>query len=534
MKEILTDDVGKTLFLLGNEAIARGALEAGLDLAASYPGTPSSEIGNTLADISREAGFYFEYSTNEKVATEVAIAAAVSGLRTMTFMKHVGLNVAADPFMTSAYTGVKGGFVLVTADDPSCHSSQNEQDNRHYARLANIPVFEPSTPDEARGMTRTAFDTSEELELPIMLRTTTRVSHMRGPVNTFNLGKRRGKGRFIKDLSRFITMPPVARKRHAWQLEQMEKAEAMAEGSEFNRTLDLGGSETGFVGSGAAVNYGLDVIKSAGIKCRMLKLGMSHPVPSELCRTFMESVDKVVVLEELEPFLETRLRSIAYENGIDVEIIGKLTGHFSRLHEYTPDTIKNGLGGLLGIEFPDNSLSPRSIPIPGRPPVLCPGCPHRHVYYAVKKVLKDNFDDAIFATDIGCYTLGIQPPLNAADFLLCMGSSVDAAGGFSQATDQTIMAFIGDSTFFHSGIHGLISAVYNGHRFVCTILDNRTTAMTGHQPNPGMGVDGMGNEAPEISIDKLVEACGVGHVRNVDPNDLSATIIAYNEALAHE
>jgi indolepyruvate ferredoxin oxidoreductase alpha subunit len=427
MREILTKEAGERLFLLGNEAIVRGALEAGLDLAASYPGTPASEIGNTLAEICGELDIYFEYSTNEKVAAEVAIAVSTCGLRTMTFMKHVGLNVAADPFMTSAYTGVKGGFVLVTADDPSCHSSQNEQDNRYYARLANIPVFEPSTPEEAKEMTKAAFGLSEELELPIMLRTTTRVSHMRGIVTAGPLGKGRKKGRFEKDLSRFITMPPVARKRHAVLLEQMEKAEAIADGSEFNYVLDLGGAETGIVASGAAFNYGLDIVKDSGTKCRFLKLGMTHPLPTRLCKDFIESVQKVIVLEELEPFVETHLRSIAYGFKLDVGIYGKLTNHFSRLHEYTPDTVKAGLGGILGMDFPDNSLKPKPIPIPARPPTLCPGCPHRHTYYAVKKALKGKFDDAVFATDIGCYTLGIEPPLNAADFLLCMGSSVEAA-----------------------------------------------------------------------------------------------------------
>jgi indolepyruvate ferredoxin oxidoreductase alpha subunit len=534
MSDIVTDEKGKSLFLLGNEAIVRGALEAGVDLATAYPGTPSSEIGNTFADICGGLNIYFEYSTNEKVATEVAIATSASGLRAMTIMKSVGLNVAADPLMTAAYTGVKGGFILVTADDPSCHSSQNEQDNRYYAQLAGIPMFEPSSPEEAREMTKRAFEISEELELPVLLRTTTRISHMRGPVTTGPLGERRRSGRFGKDLNRFITMPQVARERHGVLIRQMEKAEAISEKVEYNRELDLGGTEVGIVTSGASFNYAIDIIKEFGIKGKILKLGMTHPVPREMCSDFMKSVEKVVVLEELEPFLETHLRSIGYENNLDVDIFGKLTGHFSRLNEYSPDTVKRGLGQVMGLEFLDRALQSRAIPIPDRPPTLCPGCGHRHAYYAVKKALKDRFDEAIFSTDIGCYTLGVQPPLKAADFLLCMGSSVDAAGGFSKATDQYILAFIGDSTFFHCGIHGLINAVYNKHRFVCTILDNRTTAMTGHQPNPGMGVDGEGNPSPEISIEELVKACGVDFIRIVDPNDLSETVKAYEEALAHE
>ncbi len=531
---VLDKEVGKKLFLLGNEAIVRGALEGGLDIAAAYPGTPSSEIGNTFHAMGKDSGVYFEYSTNEKVAMEVVAAASACNVRAMTFMKHVGLNVAADAYMTIAYTGVRGGLVIVSADDPSCHSSQNEQDNRYYAKLANIPMLEPSSPEEAKEMTRQAFDISEELELPILLRTTTRINHMRGPVTLGELKKGKGKGYFDKDPNRFITIPVNARREHAWLLERMDKAAEMAESSEFNKEFDLGGNEVGIIASGAGFNYAIDVVKEMGIKGKILKLGMSNPLPPGKCLDFMKSVEKVIIVEELEPILETQLRALVQKKGLDIEILGKATGHFSKLYEYSPDTIKDGLGKALGIEVEKNGLAPREIPLPNRPPTLCPGCPHRHTYYAVKKALGPQFKEAIFSTDIGCYTLGIQPPLQTADFLLCMGSSVGTAGGFSKGTDQPVLAFLGDSTFFHSGIHGLINAVYNKHRFVYTIMDNRTTAMTGHQPNPGMGIDGQGEVTEEISIYEIVKGCGVEFIKVVDPNDLEETARAYKEALAYD
>jgi len=534
MKEILTDEKGKALFLLGNEAIVRGSLEAGLDFAASYPGTPSSEIGNTFNAICNDAGVYFEYSTNEKVAMEVAGAASACGLRAMTFMKHVGLNVAADAFMTLAYTGVRGGFMIISADDPGCHSSQNEQDNRYYSLLAGVPMFEPASTEEAKEMTRKGFDLSEELELPILLRTTTRLNHMRGPVTSRELGAQRGKGYFDKDPARFVTVPSHARKRHVILLQQLEKAAAISEQSEFNRIIDLDGSEYGIVTSGVAFNYVIDLMREAGIKCQILKLGMTNPIPEKKCIEFIKSVDRLVIVEEGEPFLEDKMTALAKDAKPSIPIYGKRSGHFSKLGEYSPDVVKESFSKITGNDLVPASVPELTVPLPNRPPSLCPGCPHRSAYFAVKKALKGRFKEAIFSTDIGCYTLGIQNPLNVADFLLCMGSSVDAAGGFSKATDQPVLAFLGDSTFFHSGIHGLVNAVYNRHKFVYTILDNRTTAMTGHQPNPGMGVDGRGNPSPDISIEEIVKGCGVDFVRTVDPSHLKATQKAYEDALEHD
>jgi indolepyruvate ferredoxin oxidoreductase alpha subunit len=532
MDPLLDKAGGKVLFLLGNEAIARGALEGGIGVAATYPGTPSSEIGNTLARIAREAGIYFEFSTNEKVALEVAAAASACGLRAFTFMKHVGLNVAADPYMTVAYTGVRGGFIILTADDPSCHSSQNEQDNRYFGLLANVPVLEPSNPQEALEMTREGFALSERFELPLLMRTVTRVNHMRAPVTLGSLPQPKTKGKFDKDPGRFVVLPSTARKRHAVLLQQMAKVAEFSETCPWNRVEECnGGGKLGIVAAGAGYNYVAEVVKTQGIAAKILKLGLSHPLPARKCAEFLASIDTLVVVEELEPIMEIQLTAMAKEANPKLRIIGKASGHFSRLNEYDMDVVKEALGKVLGKSMAGACLEPKPLQLPSRPPVLCPGCPHRSTYHAVRRAFKGK--EVIHSTDIGCYTLGIQPPMSAADFLLCMGSSVDAACGFSKGTDQPVLAFLGDSTFFHSGIHGLINAVYNKHRFIYTILDNRTTAMTGHQPNPGMGKTAMGDDAPEADIQAIVKACGVKFVRVVDPSDIKGTTQAYVEAARH-
>ncbi|MBI5000321.1 MAG: indolepyruvate ferredoxin oxidoreductase subunit alpha [Euryarchaeota archaeon] len=532
MDRILSRDEGKKLFLLGNEGIARGALEAGIGLAATYPGTPSSEIGNVLSRIAKDAGIYFEFSVNEKVAVEVAAAASACGVRSLTFMKHVGLNVAADPFMTIAYTGVRGGFVLVSADDPSCHSSQNEQDNRYYGQISGAPIIEPSTPQECKDMTRIGFDLSEKFELPFILRTTTRVSHMRAPVSIGPLRGPKAEGRFEKDPERFVVLPAHARKRHAVLLEQLAKLQEFSEKSELNRFEGSRDSKLGVLTAGAAYNYTAEVIHASGLGHRLLKLGLPHPFPAKLVREFIEPLDTLIVSEELEPIMETQALALAKDANPKLKVIGKGSGHFPRLYEYSPDTMASALDKALGTKLAKPVATPKEMKLPNRPPVLCPGCPHRSTYYAARKAL--NKRDSVYSTDIGCYTLGIQPPMLAADFLLCMGSSVDAACGFSKATDQLILAFIGDSTFFHSGIHGMINAVYNGDRFVYTILDNRTTAMTGHQPNPGMGVNGMGEPSPEADIEGIAKACGVKWLRTIDPSETKDAIEAYKEALDYQ
>ena len=516
---------GEKLLLLGNEAIVRGALEGGLRVGAAYPGTPSSEIGNLLFQLQRELpGLYFEFATNEKVAMEVAAAAAASGLRSLTCMKHVGLNVAADALMTLAYIGVKAGMVIVTADDPSCHSSQNEQDNRYYAKFSGLPMLEPATPEEARQMTAYAFELSERLELPVILRTTTRVSHARAVVEVGELAPYEGevKGRFEKDPRRWVPVPAVARVRHQVLLEKMREALVLSDGSHWNRRLGRG--KNGIIVSGVAVNYVLDALDDLGLndQVSVLVLGFTHPCPTGLIADFLKDCETVLVVEELEPFLEEAARVVAQERNIPVTILGKASGHLPRFFEFHPGQVKAALARAFGIPYsppaePDLSWVPE---LPPRPPTLCPGCPHRETYLVVKEVLEElgELSRAVFPTDIGCYTLGLLPPIQMADYLICMGSSVGSAGGFSVATDQRIVSFIGDSTFFHAGLSPLASAVYNRHRFTLVIMDNETTAMTGHQPVPSQELRPPELEdRPRVDLEAVVKALGVSRVVTINP-----------------
>lgn len=520
MEKLLADS-GRIL-LLGNEAIARGLIEAGCGVAATYPGTPSSEIGGVLDDVADKVGMYFEYSVNEIVAMEVAAAAAVSGVRSFAFMKHVGLNVASDAFMTLSYVGVRAGMVILTADDPSIHSSQSEQDNRYYAKFGLVPMLEPTTPAECKDMIIEAFKLSEKLHSPVLVRTTTRVNHARGAVNLSRPKKMQKKGVFEKDPAHLVTVPANARRDRIDQLERIKKAQELSEISPLNYIT--GSGSDGIITSGVSYTYAAEYIENAEI----LKLGFSYPLPEEKVKKFLQRKSRVVVIEELEPVIEDEVRRIAQQNGIRTEIIGKRTGHLPRAYEYTPDTLK-ALSGILKIKEGAQPLS-SEIKLPSRPPVLCAGCPHRSTFYATKKAVGK--EGAIYCTDIGCYTLGVQPPMNCADVTLCMGSSIGTAGGFSEATDQKAVAFIGDSTFFHGGIPGLINAGYNKHNnLVLIILDNRTTAMTGHQPNPGTGRDYGGIESPPLKIEPLVRACGIEFVKTVDPYDLVAIEQAVREAL---
>ena len=536
MMEILEDKVGKQILLLGNEAITRGALEAGIDVATTYPGTPSSEIADTFSRIAQQAtkqqqdpGFFFEYSVNEKVALEIAAAASFCGLRALTCMKHVGLNVASDAFMTYLYVGCRGGHVIVSADDPYCHSSQNEQDNRYFALFGSAPMLEPTTPHEAKEMTRVGFDISEELELPLLLRTTTRLNHARGPVLLNELKKPKRKGQFKKD-PLLVTVPATARAKHPVLLERMEQAEKLSEKSPFNRMINIGKpKDIGIVSSGVAFDYVKETAEDLHLNIRVLKLGMTHPLPRNLCEKFLKSCKTIIVVEELEPILEQQFKVMAYETNCDVEIFGKTTGHFSRLYEYNPDIVADVFSKFFNVKNPYPQPKPATLKLPSRPPSLCPGCPHRATYYAVKKAVPK---DTIYPTDIGCYTLGKSPPLEVADVLLCMGSNAGTACGFAVSTDQKIVSFMGDSTFFHSGIPPIIDAVHHNHDVVITILDNRTTAMTGHQPHPGTDVDGMGRPATRINVEDVVKGLGVKHIEIVDPNKIKETTEAFQRSLA--
>lgn len=532
MHKLLNEHPGQKLLLLGNEAIVRGAIEAGVAFATTYPGTPSSEISLNFFQIMQESDLYFEYSTNEKVALEVSSAAANSGLRTMCVMKHVGLNVAADVLMTLAYVGVKGGLVIISADDPYMFSSQNEQDNRYYGKLSGLPIVEPSSVEEAKDMVAYAFDLSEELQEPVIFRTTTRLNHSTAPVVLGKIKQRITKGDFKKDPFNYVTVPAVSRKLHVRLLERINKAEKISVNSKYN--FITGDGTGGIVCNGVSYNYVCDAVKDLNIsdKVKVLRVGFSHPMPGSLIKTFLKGCKKILIVEEGEPYMEEAVKEFAQEERLTLPIKGKGENLFSRLYEFSPALVRACIATFFDIPYTPPALPDFSdIPeIPQRPPNLCAGCSHRATYYAVKKAAKAM--ETICPTDIGCYTLGFLPPLSMGDFLICMGSSVGASCGFSKATDKKVIAFIGDSTFFHSGISGLINAVFNNHNFTLVILENGTTAMTGHQPHPGVDMDKLNFKGyGQVSIEAVVKAIGVPHVSIIKPFNVKKSIGTIKEAL---
>lgn len=515
MNEILSAKKGDKLFLLGNEAVVRGALEGGVKVVSTYPGTPSSEIGDTFYEIYEDAKIYFEFSVNEKVALEVAAAGSISGLRSFVFMKHVGLNVASDSFMSLAYTDVRGGLVVLSADDPSMFSSQNEQDNRWYARLGSALLFEPSNPQEMHNFMKVAFETSEMLHLPVLMRTTTRVAHMRGIIETSDLSITDFKySEFKKDPKSLVPVPANAYASRKKLIEKLDKAKAVVEESPLNKVFDFG-NDVLVVTSGVSFNYVMDVVKQNSIKAKVVKLGFSYPFPEKFVLNAMEGFDKVLVVEEVDPIVEKEVYALLgkYELN-DKKVFGKLDGTLPLMYEYNPDIGRNAFERVLGRELYKKQPISVNVEPPARPPVFCPGCPHRGAYSGVKRAIKKLGVDAIYPNDIGCYTLAVAPPFNMADYLLSMGSSVGIGHGLSKVTGKRIVSFIGDSTFFHAGIPGLIDAVNHGIKLTLVILDNRTTAMTGAQPNPGNAGEKV------MSIEAIVKAIGVDFVETVDPYNL--------------
>ena len=535
MHKLLNDSPGEQIMLLGNEAIARGAIEAGVAFATTYPGTPSSEISLNLFQMSQESDLYFEYSPNEKVALEVAAAAANSGLRTFCMMKHVGLNVAADPLMTLAYVGVTGGMVILSADDPAMFSSQNEQDNRYYAKFGNLPMLEPSSVPEAKEMIKYAFDLSEQLQQPVLMRTTTRINHSNAFVTFGDMKERVTKGYFKRDPWRCVTVPAVSRGLHVKVLEKMAKAKDICETSEFNPVEGKGAF--GVIANGVSYHYAQDAITDLGLSdnAKLLRLGFSNPMPEKQIKAFLKDCEKVLVVEEGEPFMEEAVKAFAQEEGITIPIRGKSEELFTRLYEYDPAMVREKMAQYFGVDYtPSQTVPLDDVPeVPMRPPNLCSGCSHRATFYEVQQAAKGM--DIVCPNDIGCYTLGFLPPLNTGDFVICMGSSVSSACGFGQATDQKVVSFIGDSTFFHSGITGLVNAVFNNHNFTLVILENDTTAMTGHQPHPGVDMDrfGLGGYG-RVNIEQVVRALGVEHISIIKPFKVKKSVETIKEALAYK
>ena len=533
MSELLLDQPGYKTLLLGNEGFVRGALEAGLAFASSYPGTPSSEVPNTLFALKEKAALYMEFATNEKVALEAAGGAAVSGLRSLTTMKHVGMNVAADPMMTLAYTGVRGALVIYNADDPGMHSSQNEQDNRYFAKMANLPMLEPADAQEMKDMAVYAFDLSEQLQLPVIVRSTTRVAHCRGVVTYGEMRPVQRKGRFDKNPQALVALPANTPAMHRRLLEKQAQAQVIACRSPFNTIA--GDGNLGIISNSISRTYCADAVAELGLAgaVSVLHLGFAHPLPDELIAEFIRDKKKVLVVEELEPILEDAVRVVAQKAGLHCEIAGKGIGRLSRMMEYDPAMVREAIALYFTGQAPAApSVEPSTLPpLPVRPPNLCPGCPHRMTYQAVKQAVGDK---AVFANDIGCYTLGYFPPYRMADTVICMGASVNMPAGMTQAIDQPVVAFIGDSTFFHCGMTGLAHAVFNNHNFVLVILDNGITAMTGHQPSPAMDMALTGQPMTHIDIEKVVAGLGVRHIQVVKPKNLKKTRDAVKAALAFD
>ncbi len=534
---VLLEKKRQTRLLLGNEAIARGVLEAGIGVVTTYPGTPASEIGDSIAVVAKDVGLHMEYSINEIVALETAAGAAISGIRALCAMKHVGLNVAADALMTLAYVGVKAGLVIATAGDPECHSSQNEQDNRYYALISKLPCLEPTNSQEAKDMVPYAVELSEQLQLPVILRTTTRVSHTRGPTVFNPLKEVRMKGKFIKDTKRFVMVPANARTQHKALLEKVEQVKAISERCPYNKVVKQG-KNLGIVCSGAAFNYVVEAVELLGLDAGILKLGMLHPLPEQKLARFLESYEKVFVVEELEPFLEVQMKAVAKDCAPALEIYGKTKDCLLPLFgEFSTRMVAEALAKIAGrsppIDFEkiDADLKGLRNFLLARPPVLCPGCPHRASFYVIKRATGGK---TIVATDIGCYALGIQPPLNVGDLLICMGSSIGTAGGISRAVGSRTVAVVGDSTFFHATLPGLANAVYNNHNVTLVVLDNLTTAMTGHQPHPGTGVTAMGTDSHSILIENAAEGLGVKYVRVINPFKVKDATKILKEAMRTE
>ncbi|ABA88812.1 indolepyruvate:ferredoxin oxidoreductase, alpha subunit [Syntrophotalea carbinolica DSM 2380] len=490
----------KRTMLSGNEAIARGAFEAGVKVASAYPGTPSTEI---LENITRYPTVDASWAPNEKVALEVGIGASFGGGRALVAMKHVGVNVAADPLFTLSYTGVRGGLVLVTADDPELHSSQNEQDNRNYAKFAKMPMFEPADSQEALDFTRLALEVSEQFDTPVFLRSTTRISHSKSVVEIGEPVTSLPDTSIKKDPAKFVMLPGNARKRHVVIEDRLHRMEEWACQQPFNR-IEIGEGKIGVITSGVSYLYAKETLPEADI----LKLGMVYPLPKQLIRDFASRYDTLYVIEELDPFIEEQVRAMGIAvHGKDIlPICGELT----------PGRLKKALTGKEDVPF----HAPQE-PLPNRPPNMCPGCPHRSVFLTLNRL------KAFVTGDIGCYTLGFMEPLSAMDTCICMGASIGNATGMAKVLNaeeaQRIVAVIGDSTFLHTGINGLMDMVYNNSKATVLILDNRTTAMTGRQENPGSGYTLAGDPSYRIDIEALCRSVGVKNVTVVDPYDIDHT-----------
>ena len=526
--------------IMGNQAIALGALKAGVNLVAGYPGTPSSEIIEFISKYKSKTGTYVEWSVNEKAAAEVAAGASYAGSRTLITMKQVGLNVASDPVMCLSYVGVKGGMVIVSADDPGPISSQTEQDTRNFAQYSKLPCFDPSTPLEAYEMIQDAFELSEKYNTPVILRPTTRVDHAYESMEFPELAECRKRGEFEKDSKRWVIFPRASYNNHKRIFERNEKIlPAEFSNTKWNSINPNNSNKIAFAAGGISYCYLMEALSLLGLKdIPVLKIGTPYPFPKPLAEEFLKSHEQIVVFEELDPVIEENFIKIAGNARVNCQIRGKLDGTVPEAGELSVEIIKEIIQKetLKQVQGDNSSnachaelVSASKPELPVRPPVLCAGCPHRGAFYAVKQAMKGK--KTVYCGDIGCYTLGNAMPLDMTDTCLCMGADITMAQGFyHNEPDRYCLSFIGDSTFFASGITGVVNAVYNQAKQTICILDNSTTAMTGHQPHPGTGMTMMGEIVEKISIEKILDAVGVKPVITVNPFDQKAAVEAVQKA----
>lgn len=543
---ILKDSPGETVLLMGNESIARGAVEAGAKVATGYPGTPSSEIIETLALVAKDFGIRAMWCVNEKVAFEAAMGASFGGQRALVTMKAPGLNVAMDAVQSASYCGCNGGLVLIVADDPGPHTTQTEQDNRFVVAHMNLlPMLEPSDPQEAKEITVRAFDISEKLQLPIVVRTTTRVNHTTGNVVLGSIQRIERPMRFVRDAPRYIRASMAwNRERHRWLNRQMEVATNLLEGLPFNK-LEMKGNETvGVIATGVSYNYVKELVRKNRLsEVAILKVGVTNPLPKSMFRKLLQVIDKVLVVEELEPYIELHVKIVLTELKKDVQVLGKLDGTLPREGEYNADLVAMALSKLVGKSLASYApqkelLSQIESIIPRRPPPMCAGCSHRAAYYAIKKAIRKlgyKTEDIPIIGDIGCYALSLQPPLEAIWIEHCMGASISIAAGLKYGGfDKPVVATIGDSTFYHAGLPALLDSVYNGAKNLCVvILDNGVTAMTGHQPCPSTGRTAADEEVRIIPPEEIARAMGVEFIRVTDAYESQKTIEILKEALEY-
>jgi len=523
---------GKKVILLGNEAIVRGALEAGVGFASCYPGTPSSEIGDTFSEIAKDVGIYFEYSTNEKVALEAAAGAAFCGVRSIVSFKHFGFNVASDSIFPLAYYGLKGGMVIINADDPGCWSSgQSDQDSRYYARIGHIPLLEPSDPVECKDYTILAFELSEKWGIPVIIRTTTRVSHASAAVELGKLPKPKTKGVFEKG-NQWRTMPPKLLSVHEEVHSKLDEI-LKAYDPKINYVVNEKKSDFGIITASVCYNYVMDVLEELNLKIPVLKIGISYPIPKEKISSFIKGLKKLLVVEEIEPIMENDVRMIAKDVNPQIEIHGKdvlpQTGEIRPEHVVSAISFLTNKSKDVVAKYSPCSLTEVSgLKIPPRTATFCPGCPHRATFWEAKVAGGQN---TVFGGDIGCYILGVFPPTEMQDWIISMGAGEGISHGIKKVSDQKVIAFVGDSTFFHAGIPPLINMVYNKSNPLIIALDNRATAMTGHQPHPGTGMTGMHEATKALRIEEIAKACGVENIAKINVWNVKESIAKIKEFL---